>query len=263
MMDDVRRLLGFVGSALIVCACSERKHGGTGLGSQGSGGRGSSAPRPHEDMALIPGGVYSASDPAFAPDETGACGAQTLAQVKALANQLPWPDRPQDVAAFLIDKRRVTRTEYRACVKDAACPEDTWSFSGSEDAARPTLDEAIAYCRWREAKLPTLLQWQAAIRGMNGRSVADCDGGQNVRSCTIASESGVHAAVSSAGPGEFTSTLACWYRERGDGGELLPVVAVPHREQLYMFVPEEPESDGQAIHAEFRCARNQVAAMNP
>lgn len=258
------RFVHFFCSILIVAGCSNRTQVGTGSGSAtGSANVGSSAPHPHEEMAVVPAGTYLLTDPAFAPDNGGACPAETIAKVKALAMQLPWPDRQQDVPSFLIDKRRITRSEYRACVTSGACPDDKLPFAGSDDAAQVTMEEAVAYCRWRGAKLPTLLQWQAAIRGTTGQTSAKCDDPRRATDCTVTNGAGVRVAIGHASPGEFTSTMACWYAKHGEGGTLLPLMALPLSEQLYMFSPDENKVAGEPAHGEFRCARNQVAATTP
>src|SRR3569623_3538671 len=162
--------------SLLVLGCSSKSGAKQAEGSGRSGSSGGSASSPPlDDMAVIPAGTYVASDPVFAASATGECSAETIAKVKAGVNQLPLPDRPQEVAAFQIDKQRVRCADYKKCVNSGGCAHDSWIDSCSDQAARPTLDEAVAYCRWRTAKLPTLLQWQAAVRGKTGLASAECD----------------------------------------------------------------------------------------
>jgi hypothetical protein len=211
-------------------------------------------------MALIPAGAYVAIDPVFAPNAAGACSDETIAKVKESARKIPFPDRAQNVGAFAIDKRRVSCGDYDACVTSGVCPRETSALDCADDAAGVTLEEAVSFCRWRGAKLPTLLQWQAAVRGANGKTTGECDPGSD---CTITSAEGVTVRDFTTGSlGEFTSTMGCWYDEHGNGGSLRPLKATPRRIQLYLLAPSTAHGE-RPDKAEFRCARNQVAAMTP
>src|SRR3569623_138444 len=198
-----------------------------GSGRSGSSGGSASSP-PLDDMAVIPAGTYVASDPVFAPSATGECSAETIAKVKAVVNQLPLPDRPQEVASFQIDKQRVRCADYKKCVNSGASAHDSWIDSCSDHAARATQDEAVAYCRWRTAKLPSLLQWQAAVRGKTGRVSADCDDKTSAARCTITSGEGVSINGSTASLGEFTSTVGCWSGRPVDEARAHPLKVTPH-----------------------------------
>lgn len=207
-------------------------------------------------MATIPAGAYLAIDPAFAPDSTGACTPETIAKVTALATQVPWPDRRQDVSSFAIDKQRITATDYQACAASGACASDERTTHGDR-LARVTLDEAIAYCHWRGAHLPTLLQLQAVARGVEGRVSAECDAPPTSDECTFTSSLGVVIADAGDGLGEFTSTTGCWHdKHAGDArAEVRALKATPFRDQLYLFAPSG-QVVGRPDRAEFRCVRN-------
>ena len=132
-----------------------------------------------EDMVAIPGGPFMGRNPcpkpaydyeAFYRDER--------------------PNEPLRVAGFSIDREVVTCPQYAECVAAAACPPFGPMECGIDRKwARVGIDSALAYCRWRGARLSSYREWQRAIRGVEGLgggsdhcSVdADLDEGQVVR----------------------------------------------------------------------------------
>ncbi len=100
-------------------------------------------------------------------------------------DQGPLPDaRPAHrvyLNTFAIDRFEVSTAQYGMCVTSGACPasERTSSetrqnyFGNKAFASYPvigvTYADAVAFCNWRKARLPTEAEWEKAARGTDQR----------------------------------------------------------------------------------------------
>jgi len=73
--------------------------------------------------------------------------------------------------AYAIDRHEVSVEDYRRCVAAGGCTLDAL-VAGDEryilddgPMVNVTWDEAMTYCRWRGARLPTEAEWERAARG--------------------------------------------------------------------------------------------------
>lgn len=140
------------------------------------------------------GGLAACSpSPAAAPRATSAAAAQIKADtVKVAAGWFVMGDdqgqpdaRPAHrvyLDAFSIDRFEVSNAEYSACVAGGACPapdrtssETRQAYYGTATyASYPvigvTYADSVAFCAWRNARLPTEAQWEKAARGTDQRT---------------------------------------------------------------------------------------------
>lgn len=80
------------------------------------------------------------------------------------------PPRRVWVSTFEIDIREVARDEYQSCVAAGACtPMPRRSRYPGDFPAEVKWDQADAYCRWKEKRLPTEAEWERAARGDDER----------------------------------------------------------------------------------------------
>lgn len=161
--------------------------------------------RQHETMVRIPGGAYTIGSPAQHPLANRAAMPQhrvsivpfridrtevTNAQFSEYLNALPAkplgaalggrtrPENfaPQDRRLFLeFSSRPSPYTIIDTDDEDARIGVRDGRFApnpGHEDhpVTETTWAGALAYCRWRGARLPTEVEWEAAARGMAARS---------------------------------------------------------------------------------------------
>lgn len=83
---------------------------------------------------------------------------------------------PVELEAFAIDRTEVSNREYKEFVDATGYPPPVvWralpAFERIADlpVVWLSLEDAEAYARWRGKRLPTLFEWQAAARGIEGR----------------------------------------------------------------------------------------------
>src|SRR5262245_18072422 len=74
------------------------------------------------------------------------------------------------IHAFGIDRNPVLRCSYVRCAAQGACRrlEGTDEAQDDREIVGVTYEDASAYCRWRNGRLPTPDQWEIAGRGNTG-----------------------------------------------------------------------------------------------
>ena len=76
---------------------------------------------------------------------------------------------------FWLDRTEVTNAAYGRCVEAAVCairPNEgarAWTARGDTPATLVTWSEAVTYCQWVGARLPTEAEWERAARGWADR----------------------------------------------------------------------------------------------
>ena len=162
------------------------------------------------------------------------------------------PQHLVEVSAFAMDRREVTYGDYMRCVDAMACPTEPVLYTVATLAARGdstesvnealpmayvSWEDAVLYCQFMDARLPSEVEWERAARGATGsafpwgdtfachRARTSAPGCDNVADTTEPADaagavSGNPSAIAGASPfgveglaGSVWEWTADWYAE--------------------------------------------------
>ena len=154
--------------------------------------KGTKTPTPTDEATetLVPSQTSAPPSPSetptfigLAPAKTDTSGAEMLL-VKAGTffmgkDTSETDERPAHIVNlddYYIDKYEVTNADYKVCVDELACdlPKTTTFYVSPTYRNHPVVfvswENAVAYCEWREARLPTEAEWEKAARGTDAHN---------------------------------------------------------------------------------------------
>ena len=126
-------------------------------------------------MVYVPGGVFQMGS---TEDEIDNMFAQCNQEYGSSKCEKSWyedesPQHPVTLDAFWIDQTEVTNAQYALCVTDGECTKtpyaDDSDYNGDDyPIVGVSWNDAVNYCAWAGAQLPTKAQWEYAAKGTRG-----------------------------------------------------------------------------------------------
>jgi hypothetical protein len=190
-----------------------------------------------------------------------------------------WPDSRTEVEAFCIDQLEVSVGDYRSCVESGTCtaPPDasygTYPNPGSlplEDRDRYPVNmvtwyEAVQFCEWRDARLPSAQEWLWAARGRDEQRVSPW--GNDARAAAMCEPLPGDTPPCATGSSPVDRTRDGVLDMGGNVSEWTSTIV---RDQAYafgggtsfLFPPAKKEPSTRAFDG-FRCARDVLQPTPP
>lgn len=215
-----------------------------------------------EDMIRIDGGQFRGRTPACLADSLSPANPSDPAARHGQTVDL-------HVDAFEIDKDLVRCADLTACEHAGVChaPNRYTEATCKYELAFASLEEARSYCTWRGARLPTLYQWERAIRGPQGfvfpwgagsEQIPACSGDigkpDGPDACNCSTPTGVRVHTGLATPYEWTGDTDCGKTLDGKLARL-PLKAETGASRLDEVMTDASGTDV----AVFRCVRPTIS----
>jgi iron(II)-dependent oxidoreductase len=131
-----------------------------------------SSPKPQDDMLLIPAGEFLMGS---TEQEISDAWRQNDGGWERQDYISSYPQRKITLPDFYIDKKEVSNGDYGMFVEATKRPapslwDDQTLNSPNQPAIGVDWNDAAAYCRWLEKRLPSEAEWEKAARGTDGRA---------------------------------------------------------------------------------------------
>ncbi len=257
MIDQMANRL--VAMIVLVFACRSGEHSTPERSSKprdAGGLRKVALPPPDDDTVAFERSTFRGSD--------RNCKLDTLVRVYPGTEFLP--NRVQlSVDAFAIDRRAVSCFDFDRCIESGHCagsarlanfPTVSRGSYCTSGVAIVNHDAAEAYCRWRGMSLPTVYQWQRAIRGADGMEFpAGHHRDNTILGPDLTSPDGVIYSTERKDSWEWLRDRDClWFTEGGKD---------VHLEFVAMELGPRLDSWSGANDARFRCVRTAEIGAGP